>query len=356
MKKALAIADEQKLPKRNSARIVSNIGECILRTQPDQAFPYFEKALTIARETGNRTVEAGTSGIVGVALTKLGKYKEAESYLKTALRLSRELGLKRVTRHAYSGLSDLKAREGKTPEALGYLRNFYEVRDSMLNASKTRQIVELEARHELEKKEQEIKLLEQEQQIQKIWRSILITALLLVVVAAFLIYYSLRFREKKNQEILNLEIDYLTRQHKETVDKYKASLLPEEAQEFESQDQKLLKRAITIVENNISDSQFGVEKMALEMNMSRTNLHRRIKSITGFPPNELIRSIRLRKAARLILNKVDSVTQIALSTGFDDYSYFSKAFKKHFGVSPSNYEEHSKLQGKLTNELADTLK
>jgi AraC-like DNA-binding protein len=354
--KALAIAQENHLPKRNSARIVSNIGECHLRSNPDLAFSYFEKALAIARETGNRTVEAGTSGIVGVALSRQGKYKEAELYLKTALRLSRELGLKRVTRHAYSGLSELKAREGKTAEALSYLRNFYEVRDSLLNASKTRQIVELEARHELEKKEQAIRLLEQEQEIQKIWRNILIVALLFVILAAFLIYYSFRYREAKNQEILNLEIDYLTRQHKETVDKYKASLLVEENEEFESLDQKLLKRAITIVENNIGDSQFGVEKMALEMNMSRTNLHRRIKSITGFPPNELIRSIRLRKAARLILHKVDSVTQIALATGFDDYSYFSKAFKKHFGVSPSNYEEHHKLQGELDQELASTFK
>lgn len=354
--RALAIAEENNLPKRNSARIVSNIGECHLRDNPDLAFTYFEKALSIARVTGNRTVEAGTSGIVGVALTKRGKYKEADLYLKTALRLSRELGLKRVTRHAYSGLSDLKAREGKVSEALEYLRNFYEVRDSLLNSAKTRQIVELEARHELEKKEQAIKLLEQEQQIQKIWRNILLTALVFVVLLVFVIYYSLRYREKKNQEILNLEIDYLTRQHQETVDKYKASLLQEENEELESLDQKLLKKAITIVENNISDSQFGVEKMASEMNMSRTNLHRRIKSITGFPPNELIRSIRLRKAARLILNKVDSVTQIALLTGFDDYSYFSKAFKKHFGVSPSNYEEHQKLQGKLNHELADTLK
>lgn len=77
------------------------------------------------------------------------------------------------------------------------------------------------------------------------------------------------------------------------------------------------------------------------MNMSRTNLHRKIKSITGFPPSELIRSIRLRKAARLILYKVDTVSQIALMVGFDDYSHFSKAFKKHFGVSPSSYEEKS---------------
>ena len=113
---------------------------------------------------------------------------------------------------------------------------------------------------------------------------------------------------------------------------------------LESFDQKLLKRAISLVEDHIKDPQFGVEKMAEEMSMSRTNLHRKIKSVTGFPHSELIRSIRLRKAAKLIINKVDSVTQIALLVGFDDYSHFSKAFKKHFGVSPSSYEEHSKAQ------------
>jgi AraC-like DNA-binding protein len=72
--------------------------------------------------------------------------------------------------------------------------------------------------------------------------------------------------------------------------------------------------------------------------MSRTSLHRKIKSITGFPPSELIRSIRLRKAARLISSRADSAAQISRMVGFEDYSHFSKAFKKHFGVSPSSYE------------------
>ena len=62
--------------------------------------------------------------------------------------------------------------------------------------------------------------------------------------------------------MLNLEIDYLTRQRRETEDKYKASLVKEAEEEFESQDQKLLRVAISTVENNIGDPLFGVEKMA----------------------------------------------------------------------------------------------
>jgi AraC-like DNA-binding protein len=106
---------------------------------------------------------------------------------------------------------------------------------------------------------------------------------------------------------------------------------------IESQDQRLLKSAIEVVENNIKDALFGVEKMAKEMGMSRTNMHRKIKAITGFPPSELIRSIRLKRAAALLLNQADSVSQISLMVGFDDHSYFSKSFKKQYGVPPSEY-------------------
>ena len=70
----------------------------------------------------------------------------------------------------------------------------------------------------------------------------------------------------------------------------------------------------------------------------------------GLPPSELIRSIRLRKAANLILSKVDSVSQIALLVGFDDYAHFSKSFKKHFGVSPTSYEEHIKRKQEVLED------
>jgi AraC-like DNA-binding protein len=84
--------------------------------------------------------------------------------------------------------------------------------------------------------------------------------------------------------------------------------------------------------------------------MSRTNLHRKLKAITGFPPIELIRSIRLKKAARMILNQADTVTQISLLVGFDDYSHFSKSFKKYYGVAPTLYAEHNRreMQGDVS--------
>ncbi len=335
--KALSIAEEHRTPRVHLARIISNIGECQLRKDQSLGFQYFDRALAVAAETKNKAAEAGICAIMGNALIKQGNYAKAEVYLLRALRLSRELGLKRVTRHVFGGLSELKGKEGKTAEALAYMKNFYEVRDSLLNAAKTRQIVELEAKHELEKKEQAIKLLEQEKQLQTIWRNILIVTFLLFGLVVAVIFYLREYREKKNREILNLEIDYLTAQHKEMSENYKNSLLKGNEKIIESHDQRLLKLAIEVVEKNIQDPLFGVEMMAKEMGMSRTNMHRKIKAITGFAPSELIRSIRLRRAAVLLLNQADSVSQISLMVGFDDHSYFSKSFKKQYGVPPSEY-------------------
>jgi AraC-like DNA-binding protein len=83
--------------------------------------------------------------------------------------------------------------------------------------------------------------------------------------------------------------------------------------------------------------------MADAMGMSRASLHRKLKAITGFPPSEFIRNIRLRKAAALLTSQADSVTQIGIAVGFEDQSYFSKSFKKQYGVPPSEYLQVTKL-------------
>ena len=344
--KAFEIGETHAVAPINFPRIISNIGACYAVENPALALTYFNRALALAKETKNQIAYASINDVIGHAYLKANDLNHAETYLQAALQLARKLGLRRVIQHAYAGLVDIKLKHGRGDEAVVYLQRYYAVRDSLLNTSKIRQIVELEAKHALQLKEQNIKILENEKSIQTIWKNLLIVLVIFLIFLSAGIVQLQRYRYRKNREMLDLEIDYLTQQHKETVDKYKTSLstLKDTNEPLESLDQKLLKKAISVVENNIHDPQFGVEKMALEMGMSRTNMHRKIKSITGFPPSELIRSIRLRKAAKLILNKVDSVSQIALLVGFDDYSHFSKTFKKHFGVSPSSYEERSKVE------------
>lgn len=330
--KAFDLGKEHGIDPINFPRIISNIGECYAVENPALAFRHFNDALALAKETGNTIAEASITDIIGHAYLRLNDLKNAEGNLQHALQLAQKLGLRRVIRHAYAGLVDIRLQQGRGDEAVTYLLSYYAVNDSLMNSSKIRQIVELEAKHALELKEQNIALLEREKEIQTIWKNLLIGLIILTILLSAGLYLLQRYRFRKNREVLNLEIDYLT----QAVNKNKA-LVPAAEEQIESYEQKLLRKALTIVENHISDPQLSVEMMAAEMNMSRTSLHRKIKSITGFPPSELIRSIRLRRAAKLILNKADTVSQIALTVGFDDYSHFSKSFKKEFGVPPTNY-------------------
>jgi AraC-like DNA-binding protein len=103
-------------------------------------------------------------------------------------------------------------------------------------------------------------------------------------------------------------------------------------------DDRFLVKAKAVVENHISDSGFGVAKFAEEMHVSRTQLFRRVKAITGLSPSDFVNTMRLERASQLILAKADTVTQICYLVGFNEPSYFAKRFRKQFGVVPSKYQ------------------
>ncbi|MBS4035329.1 MAG: response regulator [Ignavibacterium sp.] len=102
-------------------------------------------------------------------------------------------------------------------------------------------------------------------------------------------------------------------------------------------DQEFLQKAVKIVENNLSNTEFDSDKFAGEIFLSRSQLHRKLHSITGQSTGEFIRTIRLKKAAGLILEKQLSVTQIAFEVGFNSPSHFTKAFKQMFDCLPSEF-------------------
>ena len=102
-------------------------------------------------------------------------------------------------------------------------------------------------------------------------------------------------------------------------------------------DQKFLEKVLELLETNFSDPDFGVPEMQQSLAMSKTQLHRKLKALTNEPPGELLRNFRLKRAAQLLSQKANSVTQIAYEVGFNNLSYFAKCFKELFGISPSSY-------------------
>ena len=102
-------------------------------------------------------------------------------------------------------------------------------------------------------------------------------------------------------------------------------------------DQKFLQSAFEIINKYLSDPCFSIEKFAQELNVSRSLLHKKLFALVGEPPGELIKRIRLNKAAELVKHNSSNITEISFEVGFNNPSYFTECFKKQFGVSPSQY-------------------
>lgn len=106
-----------------------------------------------------------------------------------------------------------------------------------------------------------------------------------------------------------------------------------------SMDEKLVQNATRFVEENISRNDLSVEEMSRALGMSRVHLYKKLVAITGKTPIEFIRVIRLKRAAQLLRESQQNVSEIAYQVGFNNPKYFSKYFKDEFGVLPSVYQE-----------------
>ena len=106
---------------------------------------------------------------------------------------------------------------------------------------------------------------------------------------------------------------------------------------FESSDELFMKRVMEIVNANISNSEFNITQMVDEVGMSRTQLHRKLKELTGFSAARFMQNIRMQQAMKLLKEKRVNVSQIAYSVGFSSQTHFSTTFKQYYGVSPTEY-------------------
>ncbi len=137
---------------------------------------------------------------------------------------------------------------------------------------------------------------------------------------------------------LKARVKNLITQREKLKDKYSTSkILKLSKVSNKSIDQVFLEKTINIIEANLIEESFGVHVILSEMNISRTQLHRKLKAIIGQSANELIQSIRLQKASEMLKNKSATISEIGYLVGFSGPSSFSRAFKQYFGHAPSEH-------------------
>ena len=104
-----------------------------------------------------------------------------------------------------------------------------------------------------------------------------------------------------------------------------------------STEDQFLPRTVGIIKANIGNPVFGVEELSREIGMSRVHLNRKLKDIISMSPGTLIKSIRLKQAAYLLVNNKVNISEVAFKVGFSTHSYFSSTFKDYFGLSPKEF-------------------
>lgn len=110
----------------------------------------------------------------------------------------------------------------------------------------------------------------------------------------------------------------------------------EEEEQLNETDKTFVGRLRTAIQENLGDSDFSVERLGEEIGLSRVQLYRKVKALTGQTPVELLRKARLTKARQLLEKTEKSVSEIAYEVGFTSPSYFNKCFKDEFDINPSS--------------------
>lgn len=108
-----------------------------------------------------------------------------------------------------------------------------------------------------------------------------------------------------------------------------------------SEDEVFLEQVLAVVEHHIGNSAFAINDFAAEMGVSRRKLERRLKSVTGQTPAEVVRQMRLERAAQLLEQRWGTIAEVAFAVGFKSPSHFSTAFREAFGASPSQHIENA---------------
>jgi AraC-like DNA-binding protein len=141
---------------------------------------------------------------------------------------------------------------------------------------------------------------------------------------------------------LQVRVHALLNQRKKLRERFKTATVIKPASVSDSEiDQTFLELAIRAVDENIGNEEFRVDDLADIMNMSVSQLNRKLNALVDQPAGSFIRSMRLQRATDLLKETQKNVAEVCYMVGFSDQSYFSRAFKKQFGKSPTEYRKTS---------------
>jgi AraC-like DNA-binding protein len=100
-------------------------------------------------------------------------------------------------------------------------------------------------------------------------------------------------------------------------------------------DEQFMNRILSVIDEHLAEEEFSIEEFGKDVGMSRSQMHRKLKALTGKSASVYLRSVRLAKAKQMIEEKKGTISEISYQVGFSSPAYFSRCFKEEFGHAPS---------------------
>lgn len=306
--------------------------------QHQEALAIFDSIIPYFRHEGNRQSLAISLNKVGHTLLSMSREqgcadaekrrleRQAVPYLREAVSLCHEMGNPYNEMHARDGL--YQALWTISPDSARLeLERFDLLKDSLYNNG----AADLLARYNAEFGN--TRLTEENTSVHRSRTIILIVCLALLAVAVTLVVM-LRRRsalQRRRLSEVTMTLDELRQRYEnERADRQ---------QELSARDKDFLSRTMVIIAEQIENNSVNVDALASQMAMSTTQFRNRLKAITGETPQAYITNIRMQKARQLLDNCTPQTTilDIAMSCGYEDQGAFTRAFKRFYGVTPTDY-------------------
>ena len=305
------------------------------------------EAEPVLKHTGNLTSLAICLNQLGHVYLKEELWDQAAESLKQALDIYAQTGERYSQTKAHYGL--WKAlRRGQTNEADSHLEAYILLKDSLYDEEVARMTSDFEARYQTAQLERQSEEARQRSRLMLIGGSVGLTLLLMLVI---LLIYTMRMKMRA----AHMQMQLLHEQIRQMEDIITESNTTDTSQqESESQnateavrevDRQFKSRLTAAVKKGLATRNYNANILAQDMAMSYSQLNRRMQDLVGTSPAVFIMQFRLEKAKQLLASTDIPIGYIATQCGFEDHSYFTRAFKQAYGETPKEYrQQHFSLE------------
>lgn len=309
-----------------------------------EAQQLLQQVIPAFREKGNLQSLGISCNKMGMALLSQERPAEALPYYREAVQIFHQLHDTYNELHAQKGVYE-SLWNTNSDSARTELERFNNLKDSLYNNATAQSLARFKAEFDTDELRMENEA--ERQSKHRVMATALVITVLLLLLAA-VIWYAMRRRNRRQNLInqqLSADIQELREKYRQLQVHYDNALVtrPEETGEPEtinSADRELMEHIVNTINEQINAGQVDAASVADALNMSPFQLRQRLTAITGETPQSFIQIVRMRRARYLLDNNPElNITQVANLCGYNDTPNFTRAFKKSFGLTPTQYQE-----------------